>query len=306
MLPHRAAQLPDLLGGDGVSLLGMVPTPFTEDGRLVDDRSLDRIAKALVRRGCSGLIALGVVAEPASLSVAEQIHIVEVLLEAASPSTPIVATLMSVGPDGGDAATAQLLREVGPQLSGVMVPVTTSDADGFRELLINVHERAGLPIIVQDFPASTGITITASVLAAAVEGLDFVASIRCQAPPTFYKMQQLRRLTPVPLMSGFGGVGLIDELLSGATAVACGITRPEVIAAALSAWNQGDVAGARRLTADVSPLINFETQASTSIGIRKEHWRAQGVIASAAVRSPAIAYQESFRPLSALHGFASS
>jgi 4-hydroxy-tetrahydrodipicolinate synthase len=281
----------------------MVPTPFTPGGDYVDDQSLDRVAKALVQRGCSGLVALGVVAEPKSLSVAEQIRIVDVL-SAASPSTPIVATLMAVGSADGDVATQQLLREVRPHLSGVMVPVTTPDAGEFRASLLRIHNLCGLPVIVQDFPAPTGISIPAPALATAVDGLDFVASIRCQAPPTFYKMQQLRHLTTVPLMSGFGGVGLVDELLSGATTVACGITRPEVIAAAIQAWNEGDIAHARELTAGLSPLINFETQAATSVGIRKEHWRLQGVIESSAVRAPAIPYQESFRALSTLHGFA--
>ena len=300
-----AALLSEMLGGDRVSLLGMVPTPFTAGGESVDDESLGRVAKAIVHRGCSGLVALGVVAEPTSLSLAEQIHIVEVLA-ASSPSTPLVATLMAAGSAAGDALTEQLVGEVRPQLSAVMVPVTASDAGELRELLLRVHDLSGLPVIVQDFPAPTGVTISARALATAVGGLDFVASIRCQAPPTFHKMQQLRQLTTVPVMSGFGGVGLIDELLSGATAVACGITRPEVIAAAIRAWNDGDITLARQLTAGVSPLINFETQASTSIGIRKEHWRLQGVIESSAVRAPTIPYQESFRTLSTLHGFAAA
>ena len=302
MLPGRAASLSEVLATDDVSLLGMVPTPFTEGGQRIDDESLGRLAQALVSRGCSGLVALGVVAEPQSLSLAERIHIVEVLASA-SPLTPIVATLMAVQPSGRDAPTEDLLREVGRHLAGVMIPVTTSDAHEFRDLLSRTHELSGLPVIVQDFPAPTGITITARALADAVNGLGFVASIRCQAPPTFHKMQQLRQLTAVPLMSGFGGVGLVDELLAGATAVACGITRPEVIAAALRSWNAGDIARARQLTAELSPLINFETQSSTSVGIRKEHWRLQGIIDDASVRPPTIPYQESFRTFSTMHGF---
>ena len=305
MFPGRGAALTKILDIDEISLLGMVPTPFTEGGQWIDDKSLNRMAQTLVSRGCSGLVALGVVAEPESLSVAEQIQIVGVLAEAV-PTTPLVATLMAVEPSGHDAATAQILSEVGRHLDGVMVPVTSSDAREFRELLRRTYDLSGLPVIVQDFPAPTGITITARALAEAVDGLDFVASIRCQALPTFYKMQQLRRLTAVPLMSGFGGVGLVDELLAGATAVACGITRPEVIAAALHSWNEGNIAQARQLTADLSPLINYETQPSTSIGIRKEHWRLQGVIENADVRPPTIPYQESFRTLSALHGFTGS
>lgn len=288
--------------GRRVPLHAMVPTPFTEDGSAIDADSLTRLATTMIDRGCDGVVALGVIAEPASLTLREQIQTVEVL-SAAVPDAELTLTLMSLGSQAGAAAAEELVRRTRDSVTSVMVPVTDSDPDVLRRDLIRAHEWSRAPLIVQDFPASNGVHIAVDDLASAVADLDFVTAIRCQAPPAFFRMQQLRDRTEVPVMSGFGGVGLVDELLSGSSGVVCGISRPEVIAHALRAWERGDIDRARALTAELSPLIHFETQAKTSIGIRKEHWRLQGVIASSTVRPPTIPYQASFRRLSALHGF---
>lgn len=104
-------------------------------------------------------------------------------------------------------------------------------------------------------------------------------------------------------MAGLGGLSLIDELECGATSVACGISRPEVVHRALTQWLAGDAEGARATMSEIASLINFEVQAKTSIAIRKEHWRRQGVIGSAAVRPPSYPYAAFLDRCSTAHGF---
>jgi 4-hydroxy-tetrahydrodipicolinate synthase len=76
-----------------------------------------------------------------------------------------------------------------------------------------------------------------------------------------------------------------------------------VVREALTQWSAGNAAGARTAMAGIAPLINFEVQAKTSIAIRKEHWRRQGIIASATVRPPAYPYAPFLDRCSTAYGF---
>ncbi|MDV3124130.1 dihydrodipicolinate synthase family protein [Mycobacterium sp. 21AC1] len=273
---------------------GMLATPFTDDLTL-DAASMRSCATTLVDRGCSGLIALGVIAEPNSLTLAEKLGSIECAL---AGGVPVIAGVMAID-------AAQRRREAqafgtryGSDLSALMLPVLSSDA---RELIRQVHEvqeSSGLTVALQDYPASSGVTIDTDALLEVARATG-VTIIKSEAQPTFHRIRQLKEAAPhLTLMSGLGGSGLIEDLASGATAAAIGITRPEIITETMRLWSREDLDAARDLISSVGPLIHFEIQQGTSIGIRKEHWRRQGVMASAAVRPPAIPYQQAFAPLS--------
>lgn len=104
-------------------------------------------------------------------------------------------------------------------------------------------------------------------------------------------------------MTGFGGLGLVDDVLAGADTVAAGITVPEVLVDAVDLLAAGEVGAARDVIGRSAGLINFETQARTSIAIRKEHWRRQGVIVHSTVRPPSLPYLAEFDVHSRDHGF---
>ncbi len=278
----------------------MLPTPFTADANAIDHASLATLVATVRERGCESLVALGVVAEPASLSLAEKISALETIVEAGGNETPVTATVMNGEDRAGEARI--LHRALGAAITSIMVPVSSADPACVRAELVAVHEATGLPVIVQDYPAASGVTIALDDLVRALEGLDFVGAVKCEAAPTFWRMRQLADRTPVTIIAGMGGIGLTDELSSGASEIACGITRPEIIVAASHLWGMGSREEARELISSASPLIVFETQQTTSVAIRKEHWRRQGVIAHASVRSPSVPYQGSFSSLSDAHG----
>ncbi len=281
-------------------IAAMVLTPFAEAGAELDEGSLVSHVHALLERGCTELIALGVIAEPASLSLAERIRVLDVLA-ATAPGVPLTAKVMGIArPDGLEEARA-LAACTG--VHAIMVPVTHPDAGSLRAILVAAHEATGLPVVVQDYPPPTGVTIALDELLRALDGLGFVSAVKCEAPPTFWRIRRIVEELPVVAMSGLGGIGLVDDLRAGATALACGMTRPEAMARAMAMWSLGDEVSARRAVADVSALVSFEMQAQTSIGVRKEHWRRAGVIASSRVRSPTMPYPPQLDGHSAAHGY---
>lgn len=283
-------------------LWGMVPTPFAPDSATVDHRSLAALVSELLRRGVSGLVAMGVIAEPRALSNRERIAALETIADA-SGELPLCIGLNQ--PEHSDRVReAEQLAHFGANRDlSVLIPVTTPDARTLRAQWSEIHQRSGASLIVQDYPAASGITIDIDELADAVRGLPFIRAVKSEAPPTFWRIHHLTESAGAPCMAGLGGISLIDELDCGATSIACGISRPEVVHAALTQWLAGNADEARATMSEIASLINFEIQAKTSIAIRKEHWRRQGIIHSGAVRPPSYPYAPFLDRCSTAHGF---
>jgi 4-hydroxy-tetrahydrodipicolinate synthase len=249
------------------------------------------------------LIALGVIAEPASLSVDEKRAVLDTVIGAAG-GAPVVATVMSLDLPTAAAEIEILTSEFAPSLAAVMIPVVSTDGAIVRRSITDAHRLSGLPVLLQDLPSATGTYIEIDELIAAVRGLgDAVSAVKCEAAPSFWRIRRLRDEVDTTLLSGGGGIGLVDDMLAGADGVAAGISRPEILVEAVASIRAGNFSRAQRVIDSASALINVETQARTSIAIRKEHWRRQGVIESSMVRVPAIPYEPGFDIHSARLGF---
>jgi 4-hydroxy-tetrahydrodipicolinate synthase len=280
----------------------MVATPFDANAERICEPSLRALTQEVLSRGCSGLIALGVIAEPDSLSLAEKLRALAVILDSAGPA-PVIAATMNRNPADAASELGVLTAAFSGRLHAVMVPVLSPDPVELRRTLVATHSITQLPVLLQDLPAATGVTIAIDYLQQAVTGLDFLYGIKCECPPTFWRIRRLREVTEAHLMAGFGGLGLVDDVLAGADTVAAGISVPEVLVDAVDLLAAGEVGTARRMIGRAAGLINFETQARTSIAIRKEHWRRQGVIAHSTVRPPSLPYLAEFDKHSRDHGF---
>lgn len=279
----------------------MLATPFTEGGARVDHASLRRYCDVVTDRGCSAVVVLGVIGEPASLTWPERLAVIETALES---GTEVYVGSMAATVHARCADVAAVAERFGDSVAGYMVPIGTPASDALRAEVTNLNALGRRSIVLQDYPASTGVSISVEDLAHAVRDLPCVTAIKCEAPPTFARIRRLRELAPqVPLMSGLGGGSLVDDLTQGAGLVASGTSRPEISVQAVRAWLDGDEATARTLVASTAAAVGFEIQQGTSIGIRKEHWRRQGVIDSSAVRPPAHPYETWLAPLSDAHGF---
>jgi 4-hydroxy-tetrahydrodipicolinate synthase len=271
------------------ALWSMVPTPFTPDGCDVDLESLHSLVQDNIASGAGGVVALGVIAEPTALSLREKLDVVGAVIDAAS-SVAVVASVMTLDPAARDEELRAFDREFGDRLTAIMVPVPDPDPRQVTVALDKVRRACAAPLLLQDYPRATGVEITVADLVTAIAGRDDIVAIKCEAAPTFVRLHELAGETAVMLMAGLGGAGLVDDLSAGATAFACGVTCPELFVRALERWDSGDIDAARSVVAPAGSLINFETQAGSSIGIRKEHWRRKGVITSAATRPPTRSY----------------
>jgi len=152
---------------------------------------------------------------------------------------------------------------------------------------------------VQDYPGPTGVSIAFDDLIAALRSTPTVVAVKCEAPPTFLRIHGLAAALPrLQLLSGLGGANLVEDLVAGAAAVACGISQPSDLVAATRAWTSSGMFEARAEVARFSARVGVETQPGTSIAIRKEHWHRAGIIACADVRPPQLPYPDFLSGLS--------
>jgi 4-hydroxy-tetrahydrodipicolinate synthase len=270
---------------------GVVATPFSGSTLEVDEGSLVKLVSHYESIGVAGLTVLGVFGEAAQLSSTERRDVLEAVAD--SVELPLVVGATSLG-------TAPVIEEgllaveaVGDRIAALMVQVNSARPDVLTPHLRAVHEATGLPIVVQDYPAISGVTVGADVLADALTGLPFVAAVKAEAPPTPPAIATLTERLDVPVFGGLGGIGLLDELAAGSAGAMTGFSFPEGLRACVSAFQAGGYDAAREAFLPYLPLVNFEQQVRIALAVRKEALRRRGLIVEASVRPPAASFPAS-------------
>ena len=261
----------------------IVPSPFDAAGEL-DTASLGRLVDAAIGWGVDGLTALGVMAEPASLTAAERAAALRTIVDAAAGRVPI-----AVGCSGATVASVVALgrqaRSCGAVAVMVAAPTLLRNLDALPEFYAQVAAGIGLPLIVQDEPAATGVVIPMSILLACLRGSG-ARTVKLEDPPTPTKIGQLLAAEPgLAIFGGLGGAAALWELERGSCGTMTGFAYPEILRAVRLAVETGESDRAGRLFDRYLPLIVFEAQPAVGLAIRKELLRRRGVLTHAATRS---------------------
>jgi 4-hydroxy-tetrahydrodipicolinate synthase len=275
----------------------ILATPFAGDELRVDSQSLQRLVGMYRDAGVTGLVALGVLGEAARLSSAERQQVLTTVVAAAG-DLPVVAGMSAL-------STAPAIEEACRAAEGgahaVMVQVSTQDPDRLAAHLNHITSASGLGIVLQDHPAASGISIPPIALAHAARAARCVVAIKAEAPPTAPTIATVSREVGVPMFGGLGGVGLLDELLSGSAGAMTGFAVPEALVATVRAWQEGGYEAAREAYLPWLPLVLFEAQEKISLALRKEILRRRGAIREASVRSPGAPMPPSMLPVLDAH-----
>lgn len=264
---------------------GVLATPFAGPDLAVDTGSLRAQVRLLRSAGAVGLVALGVFGEAASLDPDEQRLVVETVAGEA-PGLPLVIGL-SGRATAPVVAQATRLLATGVTPAGLMVQVHSTDPDVLLRHLDAVHAATGAGVVVQDYPALSGVTVPPAAIAGVVARAPYVVAVKAEAPPTAAAVAALTAATAVPVFGGLGGVGLLDELAAGAAGAMTGFSFPEGLVRAVTAHAAGGFDAARAAWAPWLPLSTFETQPGIGLAVRKRLLHHRGVLADPAVRPPA-------------------
>lgn len=275
-------------------LSGLVPilaTPFRGDGSL-DLSSLARLVEYQAASGADGVATFGMASETFTLSAEERRLVLGMVVStarSAGADMPVVAGVSATGLypalEQGKAAV-----EGGASVLMVLPPflVRPSD-DQLAEFFGELAAAVGVPVMMQDAPALTGVAMSVRLTAeiGKVPGVDYV---KIEAAPTAPKVSAVAAATAGGKLRVFGGQNaqfLLDELDRGAvgTMPACEFT--DLLAEVVTAWNAGNHDEAEVRFHQLLPLLVYGLQGGIAWAVHKEVLVRRGIIADARVRAPA-------------------
>ncbi len=258
-----------------------MPTTFAADGSL-DLASQRSLTEAVLTWGADGLTVLGVMGEASALDTGERAAVIRAVTEAAA-GTPVAVGASS----SARHTTIALVRQAASGgASAVMVaaPPLLRAVDSLPGFFADVAGQGGLPVILQDEPAATGVLLPVSVMVECLRAAR-VSTIKLEDPPTAAKISALlQRVPDASVFGGLGGVSSYFELRRGAVGTMTGFSYPEVLRQMRISLEAGDEAAAYSTFAHYLPLISFEAQPVVGLGIRKELLRRRGVISDGFAR----------------------
>ena len=264
----------------------IVPTPFQPDGAL-DLESLPTLTRFIADRGVDGMTILGVLGEAGRLGDQERDAVIDGVLAAAG-KLPVCVGVSHAGTDRA-VAFARVAEAAGAHSVMLAPPALARPNDA----AVIAHYRAvadavAIPVVVQDHPASSGVTMTVDVLATIAEASPSCRVIKLEDEPSPPKVGRLVAARPdLRVLGGLGGIMLLEELRRGAVGTMTGFGFPELLVDIVGAFRAGDEAAARATFHRIMPLIRFENQPGLNLAIRKHIYRRRGAIASERLRAPA-------------------
>ena len=268
----------------------ILPTPFTAQGEL-DVPSLERLLDLQLGAVVDGVAILGFLGEAHKLSEAERRQVVETTVGRIGGSIPVWVGVRALG-TAGAVEQARAAESLGA--SAVFVaPIAPQSDEALYQHYRTVAQAIDLPLILHDYPASFGITLSPELIARlSIDG--FAPYVKLEDPPVLQKLTRIRELTGggIGVFGGLGGEYFLEELQRGARGIMTGFAFPEVLVRIHRAFTSGDIAEATRTFDHFMPLIRYEFQPKIGLALRKHVFHLRGAFATEVIRLPGMALDE--------------
>ncbi|MBI3968403.1 MAG: dihydrodipicolinate synthase family protein [Chloroflexi bacterium] len=276
-------------------IYNIMATPFTPDGE-IDEESLRNLVEFQIGHRVHGLAILGILGEVHRLSDAERQRVTRVVIDQVKGRVPVV---VGTGHSGTKVAVWLSQDAAAAGAAALLLPppgYSKPTPDALFEYYRAVSEAVSIPVVVQDEPATTGVTMPPDLFARLASNLAGCRYAKVEDPPTPSKITRIRALTDrLGIFGGLGGAYLLEELHRGAAGTMTGFAFPEILVEIYTRYAGGDVEGATELFFEYVPLIRYEAQIGIGLAIRKEVLRLRGAIRHNTVRAPAAGIDETTR-----------
>lgn len=267
----------------------VVPTTFGENGEL-DLASQKRCVDFMIEAGSNGLCILANFSEQFLLSDEEREVLTQTILAHVAGRVPVIVTTTHFGTQVC-AQRSLRAQQLGAAMVMVMPPYHGATfrvtEDRIFEFYAGVSQAIGIPIMVQDAPAS-GTVLSAALLARMAREIEQVAYFKIETSGAASKLRELIRLGGDAVEGPWDGeeaITLLADLDAGATGAMTGGGYPDGIRLIVDAY----AAGRREEAIDHYqrwlPLINYENRQGGILSA-KALMKEGGVIACEAPRHP--------------------
>lgn len=265
----------------------ILATPFDEQGRL-DEDSMRSLIEFELKAGVHGLTLFGIAGESFKLSEAERDRLTQIVVEQVNGRVPLI---VGTGATGTDTAVmlSQKAEAAGAAALLVLPPYFVKPTEeGLVEYYRRISELVGIPIVVQDEPSTTGVTLSPALIARLGHEVPGCRYVKTEAQPSTTKVSAVMALADgqMGIFGGLGGMYCLEELIRGSSGIMTGFAFPEALVQIYEHFVAGELNKATEVYLRYLPLLTFEGQVGIGLGIRKEILRLRGVINSAYVRHP--------------------
>ena len=234
-------------------------TPFTKSGDL-DEAAARRLARRQIDGGVHFLAPCGTTGENPTLTDAERLRIVEILVDEAGGKTPILAGAGGYNTDEVIHLAGEMQKRGASGLLSVTPYYNKPTPEGLYQHYRALAESTRLPIIVYNVPGRTGVNVDVSTLVR-IAGLPNIAGVK-EASGNVTQMCEICRAVPDDFIVLSGDDALTLPLMAvggrGIVSVASNEIPAEMVQM-VEAAERNDFAGARAIHARIVPLmlINF-------------------------------------------------
>lgn len=268
----------------------IVVTPFLPNGS-VDFDSLGQLVDYLLDQGAHGLGLFGNASEGYALLPAERIAMLQLIVKRVNGRVPLVVSSGHTGAEGAVALSKEA-EDLGADALMVLPPyLLKPDADGLMHYFAAISKAVTIPIMLQDAPLMTQVSMPVALLARMARELEHVRAAKVEAPATAPKIGALKKalgedIAGFDIFGGLNGQFLIEEFQRGAVGT---MPSSDITSTYVAIWNhleRGETSLAWNRFIQALPLIRYELQPGLGVSAAKHNLVAAGVIRSATVRNP--------------------
>ena len=282
-------------------------TPFRKDGS-IDEPAVRRLARRQIDSGVHFLSPVGTTGEAPTLSHAEKLRVIELVVEEAAGRVPVLA-----GAGGYDTReVADFARQVERTGANGLLSVTPyynkPTPEGMYQHFKTIADSTRLPIILYNVPSRTAINLDVKTTARLSEIPNIVG---IKAPGDLVQISEIISATADDfiVLSGDDPVAVAHMAVGGRGVVSVASNEaPAEMAQIIELCEHGDYAGARKLHHWLLPLlqVNFVESnpipvkaAMAAMGLLEENYRLPLVPPSAAAREKVMGVLQNLKMLGA-------
>src|SRR5215212_4856850 len=283
--------------GNREPLHGCIPilvTPFAEDGSL-DLESLEREIEWVLAEGASGVACVAIASEGYKLTETERDAVIATTVRRIDGRAPVVAS--ADGP-GEEPAIDRAHRAAALGADALMVLPSyfvKPGPDAIASYYARIAEASELPIMLQDAPQLTGLSMTPALWARIAQATAGLRYIKAEGTPQGPTISEALRLCGdrIGVFCGWGGLSLVDALERGAIGNMPAPNFTRFFADVQRFWETGDREHAEQLFDRGIPFAMWTMQSiDHSVTATKVELHRRGVIASTRLRQPALALDD--------------
>ena len=272
---------------DLAGILPVLPTPFTQDGK-VDLQAMRRLVRFALDCDVDGVVFPGFASEVEQLEADERAELLGLVAQEVGGKVPVVAGASA--PTAADViAHGRVAASVGVTWLMIQPPVSIGREAGAVTAFFS-EVAAGLPearIVLQNAPAPRGSDIAPQVLVEVARAVPQIAYVKEETLPAGPAISHLLAHRPQTLAGVIGGGGaryILDEYARGACAAMPAIEIADEHVALDRAWREGRIAEAREVYVRTLPLLTL--QAVYRMRLTKYVMIRRGILENTVVRAP--------------------